>query len=308
MNTDVLITVLSWEDRYFLGLEKNIATYQPATVLLFKYNNPLTEEWKRENLQRTKDLVGEKLKIVEIEDSIPKASWFVLKDTFKDFCKSKKILLDITTMKRETIWLSLFNAKINGCETDYIYHKPQPDGYSPTWLSRDPGKPRLLYKMSGIAKLGAPTLLLVTGGYDIERLDSLIFYYEPKRTMLFFQEGDDPRNKVNMKICQELLKKKYKIELLFEYDAYDVDSSYNRIFEKLSAKENRGKGNSLEEYNVILNSLGAKTSAISLFNIWLKFPQVALSYIPSREYNREYSKGIGESYSGRIPFKAEKIL
>lgn len=302
MNTDILVTVLSWEDRYFLGLEKNITDYKPSKVILFKYNNPLTAEWKKENFQKTKDLVGDKLEIVEIDGSHPNENWFVFKNTFAKFCEKKNVLVDITTMTRETIWLSLFNCKVNGCETNYIYYKPKPDGYSPNWISRDPGKPRLLYKMSGIAKLGAPSLLLVTGGYDIQRLDSLIYNFEPKQTMLFFQDGDDHRNKENFKDCQELFRTKYNIELLYEYDAYDVEASYNLILEKLLEKENGNSEAYLDTYNIIFNSLGAKTSAITLFNIWLKYPQVALSYIPSREYNKEYSVGIGKSYSGRIPF------
>lgn len=302
MKTDNLVTVLSWEDRYFLGLEKNMAEYKPSKVILFKYNNPLTSEWKRENFQKTKDLVGDKLEIIELDGSNPNENWFVFKHTFSKFCEKKNVLVDITTMTRETIWLSLFNCKINGCETNYVYYKPKPDGYSPNWISRDPGKPRLLYKMSGIAKLGAPSLLLVTGGYDIQRLDSLIYNFEPKETMLFFQDGDDHRNKENFKDCQDLFRTKYNIELLYEYDAYDVEASYNLILEKLLEKEYGNAETYLNSYNIIFNSLGAKTSAITLFNIWLKYPQVALSYIPSREYNKEYSVGIGKSYTGKIPF------
>lgn len=301
MNPDILITVLSWEDRYILGLEKNIQDFNPKKVLLFRYNNPLTSDWKKENFQKTKNLIEDKLEIIEIDGSKPTENWFVFKKTFSQYCYKKNLLVDITTMTRESIWLSLFNCNINECETNYIYYKPEPGGYSPDWISRDPGKPRLLYKMSGIAKLGAPTLLLVTGGYDIQRLDSLIHNFEPKETILFFQGGEDPRNNQNFKNCQELFRSKYKIEMLYEYDAYNIKSSFDLILEKLSQKINGNSETYIEYYNVIFNSLGSKTSAITLFNIWLKFPQVALSYIPSKEYNKEYSKGIGQSYFGKVP-------
>jgi hypothetical protein len=300
MNHDVLITVLSWEDRFILGLEKNIIEFKPKKVLLFKYNNPLTSQWKLDNLQKTRDLVGDALEIIVIDGSLPTENWFIFKDTFFKYCFKKNVLVDITTMTRESIWLALYNCKINECKTDYIYYKPEPNGYSPDWISRDPGKPRLLYKMSGIAKLGAPTLLLVTGGYDIQRLDSLIYNFEPKKTILFFQDGEDPRNNENFLSCQELFRSKYKIEMIYEYDAYNVELSFNLILEKLLQKNNDNARTYLDRYNIILNSLGSKISAITLFNFWLKYPQVALSYIPSKEYNKEYSKGIGQSYFGSV--------
>lgn len=297
MNTDVLITVLSWEDRFFLGLEKNLIKYNPRLVLVFKYNNPLTENWKTENYNKIKDLLGDKLKIVEITPSIQSNTWFTFKDIFVELCKNKKILIDITTMTREAIWLSLFNCKINNCETSYIYYKPQ--SYSGDWISRNAGKPRLLYKMSGVAKLGTPTLLVITGGYDIQRLDNLIFNFEPLKTLLFLQDGKDDRNVENFEKCIEILSKKYNITPI-KYDAYDVESSFEIIIRKLETIES--SENTLENYNIILNSLGAKISAITLFKIWLKYPQIALSYIPSREYNKNYSSGIGEVYEGHVSF------
>lgn len=301
MKYDILITVLSWEERYILGLENNISLYNPTKVLVFKYNNPLTENWKKNNYSKTKDILGERLIEIEIEVSKPNANWFTFLKTFADNCKGSNILLDLTTMTRESIWLSLYNCKINSCETNYIYYKPK--DYAGEWISRDPGKPRLLYKMSGIAKLGAPTLLLVTAGFDLERLDSLIYCFEPRQTIIFLPDGESERNRQNSQKCKDLLVKKYNIELFYEYDPYDTQTSFNLILEKLSQPENGGKESYLDNYNIIFNSLGAKTSAITLFNIWLKFPQVALSYIPSKEYNEKYSEGIGQSYTDGIPFK-----
>jgi len=300
MKTDILVTLLSWEDRYILGLEKNIQEYKPSKVLLFWYNTKSTFEWKKENFKKTRELLADILIEIEIDGTKPYENWFSFKDIFTKYCLNKNILVDITTMTREAIWLSLYNCKINFCRTSYIYYKP--GLYSDDWISRDPDKPRLLYKMSGIAKLGAPTLLLVTAGYDPQRLDSLIYKFEPKHTMLFFHDGTDPRNRKNLTECEGLFKTKYNIESVFEYHAYDVDASYNLITEKLRLMESESKLPYLDCCNIILNSLGAKTSAITLFKIWLKYPQVALSYIPSKEYNRDYSSGIGQAYSDEITF------
>jgi hypothetical protein len=297
MKIDILITFLSWEDRYILGLEKNLQEFNPQKVILLKNNNPLTDSWKNENFLKTKSILGDKLDIVEIDSLQLPHSWNIYKEVFRAY-DQKAILVDITTMTREFIWYTLYNCKINDCITYYIYYKPAPGGYASDWISRNPGKPRLLYKMSGIAKLGLPSLLLVTGGYDIQRLDSLIYYFEPTQTILLFQRGKDPRNKDNLEKCRELFKMKYKIELIFEYDPYNIEDSISLILSKLS--QNGGSENYIDNYNIILNSLGAKPSAITLFNVWLKYPQVALSYIPSKEYNEQYSKGIGEPYFGQV--------
>lgn len=300
MKCDILITVLSWEERYIKGLEMNISEYSPSKVLVFKYNNPLTADWKLENYEKTKALLADKLIEIEIQVSKPSENWFTFLKTFAENCKGKKVLLDSTTMTRESIWLSLYNCKLNLCETSYIYYTPE--DYPGDWISRDPGKPRLLYKMSGIAKLGAPTLLLVTSGFDLERLDSLIYCFEPQLTMVFLPDSKNSRNRENSEKCKELLKSKYNIELFYEYPPYDTEASFKLILEKLKQSESGSAESYLDTHNIIFNSLGAKTSAITLFNIWLKYPQVALSYIPSKEYNREYSKGIDEFYYGKISF------
>ena len=58
MKCDILITVLSWEERYIKGLEMNMSEYNPSKVLVFKYNNPLTADWKMDNYKKTKELLG----------------------------------------------------------------------------------------------------------------------------------------------------------------------------------------------------------------------------------------------------------
>lgn len=290
MKCDVLISFLSWEERYILGLEKNLKEYNPSKLIVFRYTS--YNEWKEKNWEKTQSLV-DKNKLVEVilDKSKPIENWLEIKNKIREICKSKNVVLDITTMPRVAIWYILYNCKLNGSSLSYIYYKPQQGSY-PEWLSRDPDKPRLLYKMSGIAQLGAPSLLLITGGYDIERLDSLIYKFEPRQTMLFFHDSDEPRNIENFNNSQHLLKTKYNIELIYKYDAYSVEDSYKLIIQKLLQKENETSEETyLSGYNIILNSLGAKTSAITLFKIWLKYPQVALSYIPSKEYNREYSSG-----------------
>jgi len=46
------------------------------------------------------------------------------------------------------------------------------------WLSRDPGKPRFVFKMSGLTKLGQPTALVILTGFDVQRTEQLIRFFE----------------------------------------------------------------------------------------------------------------------------------
>jgi hypothetical protein len=296
MNIDVIITVLSWEERYLLALEQHLSNLNPSLVIVFRYST--NSEWKESNLTKTEELLKDRMILVDIDGSKPNLNWIVFQKVFGLHCTGKNILLDITTMPRESIWLSLYNCKKLECNTRYVYFKPAE--YSQDWISRDPGKPRMLYKMSGIAKLGTPSLLVITAGYDIQRLDSLVHNFEPKETVVLLADGDEQRNKDNFEVCSRLLDMKYGIKKLIKYDPYDVENSFALIENRLVKGD---AGNSyLDKFNIILNSLGAKTSAITLFKIWLKYPQVALSYIPSREYNRNYSSGIGRRIDGELNF------
>lgn len=296
MKIDVLLIAASWEDRFILGLQKNIQKYNPSTVIMIQYNSNLN--WKKNNIQKARQLLGTNLIEIKIDNTKPSDNWHLLNITFAENCNSKSVLVDISTMTRETIWNCFYYCKLFKCKTNYIYYSPEE--YSSDWISRDPGKPRLLYKMSGISKLGIPSLLVITGGFDIQRLDSLIYHFEPKKTLLFYQKGDNLRNKENFAQSKIFLTQKYKVDMPFEYDPYDIEGAYNVILAHLLEKKNSGSLPFLDNYNIILNSLGVKTSAVILFKIWLKFPQVALSYIPSKEYNKEYSSGIGQDYTGQL--------
>ena len=51
-----------------------------------------------------------------------------------------------------------------------------------------------------------------------------------------------------------------------------------------------------------VSSLGPKLSAISVYKTFLKHPEIALTYIPCREYNENYCEGIGDSYESEMQF------
>lgn len=296
MKTDVLITLLSWEDRYFLGLEKDIADYNPDKVIMLRHLT--NSEWKSDNYQKTQALLKDRLLEITLDAQQPAQNWATFSEVFSKHGHNVNILVDITTMTREIIWLTLFNCKLHESSGNFIYYKPA--SYADEWISRDPGKPRLLYRMSGIHKLNAPTLLVVTAGYDLQRIDSLIHYFEPKDTIIFCQTTNNRKNEDNFKTIKSIVRHKYNIETVLQYDAYDVKSCQDLIIKTLTDTSN--SNSFLDTHNIIMNSLGPKTSAIALFNIWQNNPQIALSYLPSKEYNKEYSSGIGEVVTGELKF------
>ena len=51
---------------------------------------------------------------------------------------------------------------------------------------------------------------------------------------------------------------------------------------------------------MIMSSLGPKPSAVALYKVCRKIPQVALVYAPSKEFNKEYSYGIGRKIVGKL--------
>jgi len=295
MKTDILISFVSWEDRYIMSLSKDLETYTPTIVILFKYDNILTTEWKTENIEKSCKSQP-KPEVIILNPNNPKEKWEKILSVFSFINEKQNIVINVTTMPREIIWDILFNCKKSKANCLIIYYKPEK--YSNDWISRDPDYPRLLYKMSGIATLNRPTILIVTCGFDILRLDNLISSFEPKSLIIFIQEGNDPRNKTVINECTNAYGRKYGKENIIRYNAYNVENTYELISKLIDERK------LLDHYNIILGSLGAKISAIALFKIWLKYPQVALSYIRSKEYNRNYSSGIGEKYIHEIDFRS----
>ncbi len=48
--------------------------------------------------------------------------------------------------------------------------------------------------MTGQTKLGLPTALLIITGFDLQRTGQLVQYFEPKKTILAIQTGEQYQN------------------------------------------------------------------------------------------------------------------
>ena len=111
-------------------------------------------------------------------------------------------------MPRDVIWQTLWLLKRCSSEIRVVYHRPK--GYG-DWLSRDPRRPRLVFKMSGISAIGKRTALVITAGYDFDRVRHLIDFYEPAFVCLALQRDSvDPQTVAGWKSTELISEHKAK--------------------------------------------------------------------------------------------------
>lgn len=290
---DILILVLGWEERFLLGLQKDLELYDITKIILLNFHvyesNTEDNKLKINKICKEKSIELNEVKL-NYQDSIK--SWKILSDCLAKISSDNQILLDITTTPRETIWSTIYHLRGSKKNLDFIYHKPEK--YHKDWLTKEPAKPRLLLKHSGIHKLNYPTALLVITGFEYERAKQLIYFFEPKLTLIGVQQGDQFNNLTRNEELRKSLKEFSNINE-FEIDAYSSDFGFKILKDKIS--------NIGEKYNVVLASLGPKLTSISTYNIILQNPEIALAYVPTKEFNLKYSLGIGEYLSGSVYFK-----
>jgi hypothetical protein len=288
----ILVGMASWEERFLLGARRVIHSGKTLRSILFFAEE--FEDWTAENRAQYEDLCskgGVELTSERVWLRSPEKTWGVLRRQLAGQTMSgREIVVDITTMPREIIWQVLAFAENMDCSIKYVYHKPET--YNREWLSRDPERPRLVYKLSGLSEFGRPTTLIVLTGFDVRRTEQLIRFYEPKTTLLGIQVGAQLGNESqNIGIHKELIRPDAGIHS-FDVDAYSSDRGKAAIFEQVRRY--------VDTTNLVMTSLGPKLSAVALYQLHKEFPSTALSYAPSLEYNLEYSKGIGETITGQL--------
>ena len=294
---DILVATVSWEDRFTLGLQRTIRNHAIGSVVLLRY-----KEWEdrtEESMHGVKSLCsdyGISVRPVSLSHERPEATRGNLRKAIEETSPpSGTALVDIATMPREAIWTTFFFLDALGSRVAYAYHEPK--SYHLEWLSRDPGKPRFVLQMSGEAQLGRHTVLLVTTGFDPSRTVQLMRTFEPTLTLMALQQGEQFRNvALNVEPHQQLSVDEGP-EFLEHYpcksfliDAYSPDRGRAAIESKLQ--------DHLNDSNLVMSSLGPKLTSVALYQIHRRYPETALVYAPSGEYNPDYSKGIGDTIMG----------
>lgn len=291
MQTEIF-TVASWEPRFSLGLKRIIETNSINQLnMLYEIEYESRTNEARANIKEYANSKGILINEIEISIDRPSKTWNTLYDVIvTKFMRPSNYIVDITTMPREVIWITIDLLLMKNKTLKYIYNRPE--SYNTDWLSRDPAKPRLVYKLAGEAKLGARTVLVIIAGYDVDRVKQLIRSFEPKSVLLGLQEGDQFKNVEKNIIPTENEFRKETDVRIFKLDAYKKDHGLDNILTIVKPL--------LKDYNIVMSSLGPKPSAIALYKIHQTYPTIGLAYAPSREFNPEYSYGLGESLEGSI--------
>jgi hypothetical protein len=288
---DYLVCVAGWEERFAAGLRVDMDRYRPIAILMIVFSEFSSQtETSRAQVESYAAANGITCRELIVHRE-PQEVWQKLRSEFGNVSwRNKNVALDISTMPREVMWWSLSFLAAAECKLSYIYHRPLT--YSDDWLTRDTARPRLVYQHSGIAKLGKPTALLLLNGFDTERAEQMIQFFEPRVLLLGLQKGSQFRNEERNIQGGEKLRQIMRNLSIFEMDAYSEDHGFRAIVEKVKPI--------LPDYNLIAASLGPKTSAIAMFRVATMFPEIALAYAPSRQFNTGYSSGIGDSIEGTI--------
>lgn len=294
LQSDVIVTVASWEDRFILGLEELIKKDRPKCVLMFSYSE--YDHLSKDNIEAATELCksyDSTLISHKLNFATPLETWKAVIPAVEELIEKNKpvtLTLDISTMPREIIWIicDLLNTK--AVKAQYAYHRPT--GYAEDWLSRDPGRPRFVYKLSGICKLGAPTTLVILSGFDVERAKQLVRFYEPENLIIGLQVGDQYKNlKMNRDKHEAGFSRNKEIGW-FDIDGFSLKKTVDALEECVGAL--------VDNSNVILTSLGPKISSLAIFKYHLKHPQASISYAPSNEFNKNYSHGLKDTIYERL--------
>lgn len=298
MRDGLLVMVAGWEDRFLPGLSRDLEDQRIRKVLMYWFDSyGARTKHNRDIVRSICNRKGVELVTHRLEIDNPPNNWKIIVGSIEDVVKNcRSVLIDISSMPRDIIWYVLWKIDHYLSETElearYVYHSPT-DYPKKGWLSRDPRSPRLVYKLSGVALPMCKTALLVTVGFDIQRVKRLIGWLEPAKLIVGIQaESQFERNDSVMNEYREMFRGEYDEDncSIFDLDAYSADRGMSSIRSEL---DNLGR-----DYNIIMASLGPKLTAVSLYKIQRGDDTIGLAYTPANQYSENYSIGIGDRFDG----------
>ena len=227
---------------------------------------------------------------IRLSSESPAENLRILKDRVDLQSQKTPILVDISTMPREVIWHLFWLCESTTIPLNYIYYSPA--GYSSNWQSRNFERPRLIHKLSGIASPKLPTALVLTVGFDIQRVHQLVRFFEPSKLFIGLQTKS--RFEQNTEKMRQYEDEFGTVDgrALFMIDAYGDDRGLGILRQQVKSMG--------VNYNILLGSLGPKLTSIPVFRIQRERQDIGLVYAPANEFNEKYSKGIGIDYQGSI--------
>lgn len=300
---NILILYPSWESRSYSGFLRDIEKFSFSHCIVFRNATHHCDETQKQVEEIRKKCTDNRIDISYLDiDGDVATNWKIIEEKIATFVdKEDKILLDITTMSRNIVWSLLYFLKAKVKNVDIVYHKPET--YNNDWISREPEQPRLLFKHSGIYDLAKKTTLILVTGFDEDRTKYMLHKYEPQKVYLLVQEGEQFNNKIRNDesahriVCEEFGLNKDNI-ISKQIDSYSPDFGFE-VVESVVTEE--------KQSNIILASFGPKPSAIAAYRCHMRHPEIALCYLPCKDYNIDYCQGIGDSLLYTLIFPTEEV-
>lgn len=288
---NILILYPSWESRSYGGFLRDLEKSAFTDCIIIRNETHHCEEALNQVDEINKKCTENHIRIsyLDIDNNVTN-NWRIIEGKISTVVDNEdKISLDITTMSRNIVWSLLYFLRAKVRNVDIFYHKP--DAYNNDWISREPEQPRLLFKHSGIYDLAKKTTLVLVTGFDEDRTKHMLYKYEPQKVYLLVQEGEQFDNKqrnnevVHRNVCEDFGLNKENI-ISKQIDSYSSDFGFDTM-ESVIQEENLS--------NIILASFGPKPSAVAAYRCYMEHPEIALCYLPCKDYNIDYCQGIGGS-------------
>lgn len=279
-----LFSVLGWEQRFLESTYHILENNEIHSIYLICFMDYLQMSNMNENLQKIEKISKDKeinLQKIELDYNNSVNNWRNLDGCLKSV-SFDKVILNITTIPREIIWTILFFLRSKISEVSYIYYKPKSYDTSEGGLTKNHKSPRLLFKHSGVFDIDKKLVIFIITGFDQNRMDLLIEHYEPAKVVYLSQNGAQFKNMIRN--CGITPKTAYE-----NIDFNNVGIDCYKIIESSVTLKQLIINHSA--YNIIITSQGPKTSAISAYLAYLDYNNVALAYVPAREFSGEYSFG-----------------
>ncbi|TDA62489.1 hypothetical protein E0765_11810 [Sulfuricurvum sp. IAE1] len=278
MNT--YITFVSWEDRFAESLKNDLKNHPDIQQIYFFYF--LDEQF----FTKTQKYVDTLESIVNNNDvTLKKASfsfknyletWKAIANKIEDLTSTDEVILNISTMPRNIIFTMLHFMDQKVANYEVTYYSPFTHGEN---LTKNPSKPQMILQHGGIMYPEKKTALIVILGHDIKRVYQLFNYFEPY--VMLIGLGTDHQTKLPLDYNTEFegISKKE----IFKVNSFSHEEVFTALEEQIKPL--------LENYNILLCSLGPKIEAMGMYKVHKKYPDTALVYAPSKDYADDYSSG-----------------
>lgn len=301
------IATASWEPRFLEGARRTIKSHGCSDILCLWFEDyaARTEHTREAFASEFAHLkpTFEKLRLLSPCDEsgrqTPSAQIAVWREVFRIISENiigvDEFVFDITTTPREALWIILDLITETGTPGTIVYHRAESHG---EWCAGEPERPHIVPKLGGVSALDHPTRLLVLTGFDEDRCEHFLAHFEPEETVIMLQEGsieEDPEK--NQKPHINLFKGREGVRLM-SMNSYSADWGYSAL-EAPALQLAVGA-------NLVLASLGPKTSAVALYKLHRLIGSSALVYSACKEYNEDYSAGIAETL--QLEWRPAEIL